>query len=195
MEQVLMDGGTRFGLATLGGFLGSGIGLLVYGPAGALIWGSMMPILAQSQTTRVKGKIQSTAKTKELLVWEKNLKIILDQLNLKIESVLQFKITRLRDEFRQYESGKLSDFIKLRLAAEGRYLQEMTSELNRMRQDEKLTDEEKAINIIRFFAHSSIHPIKFQKELKKISEILKDKPTLTQSGSRWLKEQQVKWFR
>jgi len=66
MELIIMDGGTRIGLATIGGFLGSGIGLLVYGPAGALIWGSMMPILAQSQTTRVKGRFRVLQKPKSM---------------------------------------------------------------------------------------------------------------------------------
>lgn len=193
MEQILMDGGTRVGLATLGGFLGSGIGLLVYGPAGALIWGSMMPILAQSQTTRAKGKIQSAVKTKEITDWEKKLALNMDLLIVRIESSLKFKIDRLKIKFRQFESGALSDFIKQRLVDEGRYLHEMKAKLTSITQNSKLSVEEKAIEIIHFVAYSTIHPIIFQKELKQISEILKEKPTITQSGTKWLQDQQSKW--
>jgi len=195
MEQVLMDGGTRFGLATLGGFLGSGIGLIIYGPAGALIWGGLMPILAQSQTSRVKGKVQQIAKTKEFLEWEKHLGRVLEALFSKINDKLDKKIKQLRHKYRQCGSDVTSNFLKRRFADEGRYLHEMKSEVNEINRNKGQSMEEKAIKTIRFLAYSTIHPVNYQKELTKISEVLIDKPSLTQSGSRWLKEQQSKWFR
>ncbi|MGH8453972.1 MAG: hypothetical protein ACRESW_05415, partial [Nevskiales bacterium] len=50
VEQIVLDGSTRVGLAVAGGYLGTGIGLLVFGPAGALVWGSVLPVLAQAQS-------------------------------------------------------------------------------------------------------------------------------------------------
>lgn len=194
MEQVLMDGGTRVGLATLGGFLGSGIGLVIYGPAGALIWGGLMPILAQSQTSRVKGKVQKLAKTKEFLEWEENLKKILDQLIAKIIDNLNMKLEQFRNKYRQFGSDLASGFIKNKFADEGRYLHEMKSEINNISESTDLSVEDKTVKTLRFLAYSTIHPIKYQKELAQISEVLNGKPSLTQSGNRWLKDQQSKWF-
>jgi len=194
MEQVLMDGGARVGLATLGGFLGSGIGLLIYGPAGALIWGGLMPILAQSQTSRVKSKVQKSVKTKEFLEWEENLEKVLDTLFVRINDNLNKKIEQLRNKYHQCAAGITSDFLKRRFADEGRYLHEMKSEIEEIRNNNSQSMEDKAIDTIRFLAHSTIHPIIYQKELVQISDVLKDKPSLTQSGNRWLRDKKSKWF-
>lgn len=194
MEQVLLDGGTRVGLATLGGFLGSGIGLVIYGPAGALIWGGLMPILAQSQTSRVKSKVQKLAKTKEFVEWEENLEKKLDRLFGRINDNLNKKIDQLRTKYRQCGSGIASDFLKRRFADEGRYLHEMKSEIVEIRNNNSQSMEDKSIDTIRFLAHSTIHPIIYQDELIQISDVLKDKPSLTQSGSRWFKDQRSNWF-
>ena len=188
MEQVLVDGGTRVGLATMGGFLGSGIGLVVYGPAGALIWGALMPILAQSQTTFVKNKVQGFVKTKELIEWEKNLKESADQLIEKILIILDEKIERLRKRFRQFGLDVISEYIKGRVTDDGRYLHEMKMEIKGIRDNTKLTEEEKAIKILRFLAHSTIHPVKYQEELVAIQKNLSEKPSYVQSGKRWYDE-------
>lgn len=193
IEQVLMDGGTRVGLATLGGFLGSGIGLVIYGPAGALIWGGLMPVLAQSQTSLVKGKVQNFVKTKEFLEWEKNLERVLKALFAIIDDELNKKIEQLRNKYRQCGSDVTSEFLKRRFADEGRHLHEMKSEVKKISNNKSQSMEEKAIKTIRFLAYSTIHPIHYQEELPKISEILKDKPSLTQSGNRWFNEQRSKW--
>lgn len=37
IQEVLLDGGTRAGLAVVGNYVGVGVGLLVFGPAGALV--------------------------------------------------------------------------------------------------------------------------------------------------------------
>ncbi|TVQ75480.1 MAG: hypothetical protein EA363_00490 [Balneolaceae bacterium] len=192
MEQVLMDGGTRVGLATMGGFLGSGIGLVVYGPAGALIWGALMPILAQSQTTFVKNRVHGIVKTKELLEWESNLKETTDQLIEKILITLNEKIERLRNKFREFGLGIISDYIKRRVTDDGRYLHEMKMEIKAIRDNTKLSAEDKAIKTLRFLAHSTIHPVKYQDELVAIQKILSEKPSLVQSGKRWYDERMRK---
>lgn len=184
MEQVLVDGGTRVGLATLGGFAGTGIGLVVYGPAGALIWGALMPILAQSQTRRITGKVQDTFKTKELLQWKKELQSANRKLLDRLEHSLDEKIKLYRKKYREFESGFLSDYVKRRITDEGRYLQELKTEISKIKRKSRIPEEERSIKILRLTTHSTIHPIKFQKELIEIQQILRNKPSLLESVKR-----------
>lgn len=193
MEQVLIDGGTRVGLATLGGFVGSGIGLVVYGPAGALIWGALMPVLAQSQTRKLTGKVQNVMKTKELLEWEKNLHHTSRKLIEKIDYSLNEKIELYRKKYREFDSGVLSDYVKRRIADEGRYLQELKTEISAITSYGKISEEDRSIEILRTIAHSTIHPVKFQKELIEIQKVLKEKPSLVVSGKRFIDEQYHKF--
>lgn len=193
MEQVLVDGGTRVGLATLGGFVGSGIGLVVYGPAGALIWGALMPILAQSQATRLTGKVQDSLKTKELLHWEKELQSVNRKLLKKIDDSLDEKIKLYRIKYCEFEAGFLSDYVKRRIADEGRYLKELKTEILQIRENSRISEEERSIEILRLTLHSTIHPVKFQKELMEIQIALMKKPLLIESGKRIFDEQYQKF--
>jgi hypothetical protein len=194
IEQIILDGGTRSGLATIGGFIGSGIGLVVYGPAGALIWGTLMPILAQSQTYWVKNKIQDMVKTKELNQWNDSLTIVTNQLFDKLNNFLETKISNMKMRYKSFGDGVLSKMNKIKITDEGRYLHELKRELARIQDSYKLTAEGKAIELIRFLAHSTIHPVKYQKELKMLQSIFQEKPSLTQSGRRWANDQRSKWF-
>ena len=53
MHQIMLDGAARAGLAVAGGFVGKTVGLLVFGPAGALVLGAALPVLSQAQTKRL----------------------------------------------------------------------------------------------------------------------------------------------
>jgi len=113
---------------------------------------------------------------------------IADQLIEKILIILDEKIERLRKRFRQFGLDVISEYIKGRVTDDGRYLHEMKMEIKGIRDNTKLTEEEKAIKILRFLAHSTIHPVKYQEELVAIQKNLSEKPSYVQSGKRWYDE-------
>jgi len=54
VQDVIVNGVVRTGLAVTGNYVGVGIGLLVFGPAGAVVLGSVLPVLSRWQSERAK---------------------------------------------------------------------------------------------------------------------------------------------
>lgn len=57
-KSISADGIVRYLLAASAAGAGTAAGGLLLGPAGALVWGNLLPILAQSQTGKVKFKLR-----------------------------------------------------------------------------------------------------------------------------------------
>ena len=154
VEQVVLDGSARVGLAAAGGYLGTGIGLLVFGPAGALVWGSVLPVLAQAQASRFKGLddyIQTEAYTK----WASEAHSTIDALLTCLDKAIADKIRRLRDKCKTLGAGHLSAYVRCRFTDEVRFLRESQSRLAHLRPETCGTVEQRALDMIRWTAGST----------------------------------------
>lgn len=178
IEQIILDGGARAGLATIGGFIGSGVGLLFYGPAGALIWGALTPVLAQSQASKVSNALRSRLKTIESKEWEERVSNLRDRLIAILKEVLNQKIIALRNRYKSLDDGILSDMLKHKMSDEGIYLREVLYELSKIESSIDTQAIDQVSDLLQLLPRSTVHPVKFQKELIELEGVISKKPSL-----------------
>jgi hypothetical protein len=176
-EQVVLDGFSRSGLAVAGGLAGAGIGLLVFGPAGALVWGILAPVMAQSQTTRVTSKIKNSIKTSVYRQWERGVSKELDLLEETICKKLDWKIETLRQRYSNLGKSEIETYIKKRITDQARGLQELKI---RLKEISKRDIEIRIRESLSILSRSPIHPIVYQVYLHRIAALLKLKPTINE---------------
>lgn len=174
-EQVVLEGFTRTGLAIAGGAAGSGIGLLVFGPAGALVWGILAPVMAQSQTTRVTNKIKNSVKTSVYREWERKVRSEIDGMKQTIQKNLDWRLESLRDDYRKLDDSEIQRYLKLRITQKARGFQELKI---RLKSITKPDIEDTIRELLTLVSRSPIHPMVYQNHLKAIAELLKQKPSL-----------------
>ncbi len=177
VEQIVLDGSTRAGLAVAGGYLGTGIGLLVFGPAGALVWGSVLPVLAQAQASRFMGLLDGYIQTEAYTKWTSSAHSPIDALVTCLEKAIRDKIQLLRDKDKALGAGQLSDYVRYRFTDEMRFLDESQARLAQLRPETRGTVEQRALDVIRWTAGSTIHPVRYQVELARLNETLKRRPS------------------
>ena len=188
VEQVILDGGTRVGLATAGGVLGKGAGLLVFGPAGGVVFGALVPVLCQAQAARVRGVISAWAKLKGYSQWEAEAQDAIEALAEVLVDALEEKLRVLRQKWRGLDGGGLSAYVRVRLADEGRYLHECQARLRALCDDKSLSVDRRALSIIELTAASTVHPYRYQEALSGLNQILLARPGLGQRA-----EEGVSW--
>jgi hypothetical protein len=164
VEQVVLDGSTRASLAVAGGYLGTGIGLLVFGPAGALVWGSVLPVLVQAQASRFMGLLDKYIQTEAYTKWASAAHSALDALVICLDKAIEDKIQLLRDKNRALGAGPLSEYVRYRVTDDERFLGESRSRLARRRPETCGTVERRALDMLRWTAGSTIHPARFQRQ-------------------------------
>jgi hypothetical protein len=179
VEQIIMDGGTRAGLAAIGGYAGSAIGLLVFGPAGALVLGGVIPVLSQAQTSRLTGALDAHIRTQRYRDWAEQAQASIDALCQCLTKVLEKKLGRLRTKWKVFSGSGMNEYIRARLEDEAAYLNEAKARLTSMGRTEFPFAEQRAIEVIRWAAGSTIHSIDYQAELKRLQEVVEARPPLT----------------
>ena len=138
VEQVVLDGSARVGLAVAGGYLGTGIGVLVFGPAGALVWGSILPVLAQAQASRLMGLLDGFIQTEAYTQWASEAHSAIYALVTCLDRAIEDKIQRLRNKYNALGTGQLSTYIRYRFTDDECFLGESQASLARLR-PERLT--------------------------------------------------------
>jgi hypothetical protein len=182
VEQILIDGSTRAGLAVLGGYAGAGIGYVVFGPAGGLVFGSVLAVLGQAQTTSVARKLDSSFDTRAYKNWQADGHRALDSLVTCLRAELEGKLTRLHQKHRAMTPGGIRDYIRARIEDEATFLRESNLRLEGLPGHEVLC-EERSLSVIRWIASSTIHPVAYQAEMNTLNKVLAARPSLTDRAS------------
>jgi hypothetical protein len=176
-QEVLLDGGTRAGLAVVGNYAGVAIGLLVFGPAGALVLGSVVPILTQRQSRQFKAQLDSLVKDKTYLAWEAEARDALAELMRKAEASLQEKAELLKRRRPAQPIGAAIDYVCWRLDEELCFLREAWCRLKRIREDKHAAVEVTSVRLMTWLSTSTLHPVTYQAELTAISDAFKRRPS------------------
>lgn len=178
VEQVMMDGTVRVGLATAGGIGGPVLGLVLFGPAGAWVFGIGAPIIAQSFTTRLTGKLDWWFQPPEKRKWRADCEQKLDALTETIESGLEAKREQLLAKIRRCPGNDAGRYLRWRLWDEVRYLEEIGSRLGTTGSSRQVSPEARLSKILRLVSMTSLHPVVFQLELLQATESIQLKPGL-----------------
>ena len=168
-SHLLIEGSTRVGLAIGGGIAGTSIGLLVLGPAGALVVGALAPVVAQAAA----GRLASWMRGAIGLDSEEDMEIHhrCDPFVVAVQKAIEEKLRILRVKYRLVGRGVAGEYVRYRLADEGRHLHECRRELLRVKKDRQ-NARSRAVSILRV-AMRSVHASRYQRPLRDLLRVLR----------------------
>lgn len=177
VEHVLLDGSVRVGLAAGGGVVGAGFGFLLFGPAGAWVFGTGAPILAQSQTPWAVAQIKRLVNSPKQKQWFEQSHLALDDLQRAALAAMQAKREQFRLKINQVPDNDLGRYIRWRLQDEAQYAAEVEARIQALSAEFMERPEQRAAGLLRWIAAGAIHPVFFQQALRKVNEQLACRPT------------------
>lgn len=177
LQEVLLDGGTRAGLAVVGNYVGVGVGLLVFGPAGALVLGSVVPILSQRQSGRLKGKLDEWVQDETYCAWAVEARAALLRLIARADDELRRKAELLQERMPEESQAVAVRYLQWRLDDELCFLREAWCRLREIRDDEMATIESLATRTMSWLSTSTLHPVTYQAELAALSSVFGRRPS------------------
>lgn len=180
LQEVMINGSIRAGLAVVGNFAGVTIGLLVFGPAGGLVLGSVLPILSRTQSERAKALADKAVRGKGYMVWHEQACQAHRTLVGRLESGLKDKAERLKS---RTTSGTdfATDYVRWRLNDELRFLRERWLRLQTISQVAESDIEAAAEKLLLWIGTCTLHPAVYQVELMQWLQVMALRPTLGQN--------------
>ena len=180
LQEVMINGSIRAGLAVAGNFAGVTIGLLVFGPAGGLVLGSVLPILSRTQSERAKALANKVVRGKCYMVWQEQACQAHRTLVGRLESGLKDKAERLKS---RTTSGTdfATDYVSWRLNDELRFLRETWLRLQTISQGAESDIEAAAEKLLLWIGTCTLHPAVYQVELMQWLRVMAQRPTLGQN--------------
>lgn len=182
MEQVLMDGTVRVGLAVTGNVVGSAVGLLLFGPAGAWVLGAGLPVLSQAQTPAAVELIREVITTDADEKWKTDSHAAIDHLHQRLHVGLDIKRKQLIEKYKAIDISPLGEYVRWRIANDGRFLNECRLRLQKLTAVDIPSPEQRIAETARWLATVTLHPAHFQSELVAVTTILSAKPSLLDEG-------------
>ena len=180
LQEVMINGSIRAGLAVAGNFAGVTIGLLVFGPAGGLVLGSVLPILSRTQSERAKALANKVVRGKGYMVWQEQACQTHRTLVERLESGLKDKAERLKS--RTATGPDLAkDYVAWRLNDELRFLREAWLRLQTISQGAESDIEAAAEKLLLWIGTCTLHPAVYQVELMQWLRVMELRPTLGQN--------------
>ncbi len=180
LEQVLLDGSVRIGLFGAGGAIGAGVGFVVFGPAGAWVFGAGAPVLAQMQTTRMVSFIKRHAKGQTYRHWEKSAHTHLDALQDIVLDTLARKRTQLTAKMAADSGNEVLEYLNWRLTDDERFILECTARSGTLTRESWPVPEQRLTEILRCLASFGIHPFVYQNTLRRTNICMEQRPGLSE---------------
>ncbi|MFC3293663.1 hypothetical protein [Modicisalibacter luteus] len=176
LEQVLVDGMVRTGLATAGSVAGTSIGLLLFGPAGALVLGTGSPVLSQMLTTQVAEQVRQKVKGKAYRDWEEQAQGEIDALQGRVLEALDHKQDQLEAKLELLPDTHIASYLRWRLHDDHAFSSECFQRLQRLDSSARPHPEQRLADSLRVMAMSGVHPAIYQPELRAVNERLRSRP-------------------
>ncbi len=177
LQEILLDGGMRAGLAAIGGYAGNGIGLLVFGPAGGLVLGGIVPIISQTQSGRLKAKMDKWVQSKPYRNWSTDARMALDDLVIIAEAALKSKADFMKQRSHFDGMDYVSKYVQWRLNQDICFLREAFCRLRAIR-NSSTSVEVTSRQLISWLSTSTIHPAVYQSELNNLEKVFRNRPTV-----------------
>ena len=178
LEQVIMDGSVRVGLAYAGSAAGATAGLVLFGPAGAWVFGAAAPVLAQSQTTRAINGIRNTTQTPAVKRWADNAHNAMNELQATLTTAVARKRQQLQEKYRAVSRGPTGDYLRWRFEDEQRFYRQCSIELAEITAANRPSPEDRFREMTRWMASSGLFAGVYQQSLRHVGKILQARPSL-----------------
>jgi hypothetical protein len=177
VQEALLRGSVTTGLAVAGNFVGVGVGLLVFGPAGALVLGNLLPVLSRTQSNRVTETIKRAARGDKYRAWEEKARSQYEPLCSHLLALLTNKGEQLKARIDQLpQTGAAADYLRWRLTD---LLCHLRAQWLRVKALESESDDIDILGgrLLRLLSESTLHPAAYQKELRAFLVALEGQPS------------------
>jgi hypothetical protein len=176
VEQILLDGTVRMGLVGAGTLVGAGAGFALFGAAGAWIFSAGLPIIAQSQTSRVVQHIKRRIKTEAHERWQAAAHDALDRFQQTLVETLEARRRKHADDYRVTPEAGAGQYVRWRCRDDARFEHECQARLQALDRRRQPEPERRMAALLRWLGTSGIHPACYQPELHAASRQLQEKP-------------------
>lgn len=181
IQEVLITGTVSTGLAVVGNYVGVGIGLLVFGPAGGLVLGTALPILSRTQVSRTKRLAERAVRGEQYIAWEKRARRSLMQLIKVLRAGLDAKETLIVQRANVKGEGAAHEYVAWRLHDDLGFLRDSRLRLLKILGDKDSDVEDIGAETLRWLTACGLHPVVYQTELRSWLESLEERPGLGDS--------------
>lgn len=180
LANIAADVTCKGTLGVLGGFAGKGVGLLIFGPAGGVIFGGVIAVVAASQSHNFISFLKETRASK--LFNERLVKASNDLLNA-VSSGLDKKIEIIKKKKASLKGLKeIVEYMNNRFEDDLRYFQERRNEVFSLMKGSPGSAVEYAITSIDVARRSKVHQALLQQEYTNLLNIFS---TLQSSTKSW----------
>lgn len=155
-------------MAIAGGVAGTGLGMLLFGPAGAYILGGVSTVLGATQGNIITNRLDRFLDPDR----ENTLKSLANGLLEKCNHELASKIALLDEKISALSNSGISSYVKYRLGWERIYLQIAIKRHNDLMQNKSITGTKKIFKALRLASESTVHPYFLQSSYKQITQVL-----------------------
>lgn len=178
IEQIMLDGMVRMGLAGGGSVVGAGVGLMMFGPAGAWVFGAGAPVMSQMLTTRVSELLRQKVKSQAHREWEAQAHQELAALQNRLLESLTRKQSQLDEKLEAVPNNLAGDYLRWRLQDDHNFAQECQGRFQALNQTARPLPEQRLADTLREMTICGIHPAIYQPELRAVVDRIKQRPGL-----------------
>ena len=178
--NVAVDSASKGVMAVVGGFAGKSIGMLVFGPAGAYLFGGVLAVAATSKSHWISQKIDTALDPK----LDEALHESANKLLATCIEQLEAKLLGIESKAASLPNGEVADAFRYRWQWEVVFVESKINEANCLRKDKRTPGKRKAVLALEFASQSGIHPVWLQVNYTEVISLLK-KPK-----DRWKKAKQ-----
>ncbi len=190
--EVVVDGAVHGTLSAAGGITGAALGLLLFGPAGAVIFGGAGQAGALLGAGDVRKKIDDL-RTKE---WRASVGKAANSFRAALDEAMQSKVRRINFKASQIRASDpvLEYWARLKFADQALCVAECKAELDHL--PGHAIDQAK--ELLRLMREAGVHPWSVNEPLRDLMNILAEKPRVTDQvtevvdkGKQWLAEKRT----
>ena len=176
VQEVLINGSITAGLAVTGNFVGVGIGLLVFGPAGGVVLGSALPILSRTLVGGTRRAVEGLAEGDGHKAWSAHARQNLERLMAVLEAALKHKAETIKRRIGWQQEDPVSQYLDWRLDEDVCFVREAWIRLTAIRDNKTLRVEEAGARLVVWMSTCTLHPATYQAELREWTAVMGRKP-------------------
>ncbi|MDN3552895.1 hypothetical protein QWY74_05340 [Halomonas almeriensis] len=185
LEQIMLDGSVRIGLAGAGSAAGPFIGTALFGPAGGVVFGVALPVLSQALTPQVSRSIKHKASGEQYRQWSATAHQHLDALHGCLLDALADKRQQIDSKLAECPDTPEGAYLRWRLNDDRRHSQEVQIHLCHLRKAEEPGAEKRLRATLELLALAGLHPVHYQAELSTVTRHFEQRPGLGATVKDW----------
>ena len=158
VAEVMLNGSVRAGLAVFGGFAGKTLGLLLLGPAGALVGTTAVPLVLQTCAPGAAKWVRDSVPSDRRDAWNSEVHEVLDELVRACTNGLEKKLDMLRDKCRSVGRGPLGKFMRGRIEEDALFLKERLAQAAGLRREHLADIDDRHRAVMAWVMSTTVHP-------------------------------------